>query len=329
MNWINAYIHAVKKELPAKNRDDLAEEFETLLTERLEEETGKSSAQLSEAEALEWLKKQEHPALAAAGYQERRSLVSEDSFPLFKLTLKYVLIGLLVAYGALTALQALGSAHSAYINKALLAMGGNLLQSSLIAFAVVTLIFHFFGDQLNAREKLASWNPKELKLPAGRWEVISMPSAIAALVFTSLFILLINGLLDNSIERLNNENFTFIRPQFTQAVLAYLPWFNGILITNVFLYCIQIVRRQWSTTTLIIHLILCLATVAILSQLRGVTPIVELQIIPGKEAAELEKLNGIINTSLHIAFIIAILVNIGEALRDIYRMVKLGTRRIW
>lgn len=314
MNWIQAYIDAIKTNLPATKREDLGEELKALLEESLEADTGKGASQLSEAETLAWLRSREHPSLVASRYQERRCLVDEDSFPLFKLTLRYVLIGLAVAYGGLELVGVLTSGTGISLQD----LAARIARSGLLAFAGLVIAFHYFGRRFNAKERLAKWNPKDLPDPDSKWEHEPVSSSIAGLVFTGIFFLMLNGVL-GGVPR-------FVGEPVAEAV-AYLPSINAVLVGSMLLYATMLLKSRWNIASLSIDLALALAAGAISYGLLQISPFAA--IMPGspEQAENLARLKHWGDLHFRIVVIIILAVSLFEAGRDLWRIVKLARRR--
>ena len=325
MNWIHAYINAIKTNLPRHKRDDIALELETLIEETLEADTGKRPSDLSEAETLNWLKTRDHPALVAMRYQDRRTLIDEDSFPLYKLTVHYAIIALTVVYILLEVLSAFssqGGGPSISVTR----LAGNILHSSLLAFASITLVFHFFGRHFNARKCLAKWNPKELPDPAKRWEMEPYADSIAGLIFTGIFLLFINGLLTGIVSEISNS--TVIRFHLVESAATLLPWINATLIASMGLSALMILRPQWSTATLALHAAIALASAILALQLQSVSPMFELLTESTSHPEQLDRLTRIVSTSGRTVLTIIAIVSLYELVRDLWRMIQLGGRRL-
>lgn len=314
MNWIQAYIDAIKTHLPAAKREDLGEELKALLEESLEADTGKNASQLSEAETLAWLKSREHPSLVAARYQERRCLIDEDSFPLFKLTLRYVLIGLALAYGALELLSWLSSGNGISLHD----LAANIARAGLLAFAGLVIAFHYFGNCFNAKERLAKWNPNDLPDPDSKWEREPISSSLAGLVFTGIFFLLLNGLLGRAANYVGGP---------VEEAVALLPWINAVLIGSLLLYGALLLKPRWSVAMLSIDLALALAAAAIAFRLLQISPLVEGTLGSPESAGNLARLEPLGDLHLRAVVIIILAVSLYEAGRDLWRIARLARRR--
>lgn len=104
MTLIDRYVQAVKAYLPTKIRDDVGEELQLLLQEKLDDMREANNGSLSEDDEAEFLKRQGHPMTVAARYQEYQNLVSETLFPLYREILKWtllVLVGFKISFSRL------------------------------------------------------------------------------------------------------------------------------------------------------------------------------------------------------------------------------------
>lgn len=160
MTDIDRYVAAIKEHLPRKQADDLAAEIRSALIDELEAREQDAGRTLSAEERLEFLRRRGHPLRVAAGYHSRRTLIDEPAFPLYKIALKYMLLGLLIAQ--LTQSAASLSATRWNPVQQLLQLYWGFAHSALIGFAVTTLLFWLFQDRLLQLAGLDHWNPKHL-----------------------------------------------------------------------------------------------------------------------------------------------------------------------
>lgn len=326
MNWIAAYLNAVKTNLPRAKREDLGEELQTLLEEEFESANGKTTSEATDPEILAWLRTREHPTLVASRYHDRRVLIEEDAYPLFKLTLRYSLIGIVVALVSAAVITAIANGDF-YISPVDLI--ARLLKSCLLGFASVTLVFHYFGRYLNAQSHLAKWKPEELPDPNLKWEQEPWANSIAGLVFTSLFLLFINGFLTNVAQAVTSEPSKFLQLKLVEEAAAFLPWINLVSTSSILLYAYQIVRPYWSAATLSLHAALAAGTAWIVYHLRNVDPFLQLANLPDDKAQQASELVSWVNTSISVTLNIVFLVCLYEIGRNLYRIKLLGNRRLF
>ncbi|EDY81981.1 hypothetical protein VDG1235_1601 [Verrucomicrobiia bacterium DG1235] len=326
MNWIAAYLNAVKTNLPRAKREDLGEELQTLLEEEFESANGKPTSQATEPEILAWLRTQEHPTLVASRYHDRRVLIDEDAYPLFKLTLRYALIGIAVAITSATVITAVANG-TFYLSP--FDLLGRILEACLLGFASVTLVFHYFGRALNAQSHLAKWKPEELPDPQLKWEHEPWANSIAGLVFTSLFLLFINGFLTSVAQAISGEPPKFLQLKLVEEAATFLPWINLVSIVSILLYAYQIVKPYWSAATLSVHAALAAGTAWIVYHLRHVDPFLQLANLPEDKAQQASQLVSWVNTSISVTLNIVLLVSLYEIGRNLYRIKLLGKRRLY
>ncbi|HEY1075929.1 MAG TPA: hypothetical protein VGE51_04515 [Fontimonas sp.] len=160
MTDVDRYVAAVKEHLPRKQADDLAAEIRSTLLEEIDARAQDAGRPLNAGERLEILRQHGHPMRVGAGYHARRTLIDESAFPLYKLALKYVLLGLLIAQ--LTQSAASVSAGHSNPVQLFFQLYWGVANSALIGFAATTLLFWVFQDKLLQLAGLDNWNPKHL-----------------------------------------------------------------------------------------------------------------------------------------------------------------------
>lgn len=324
MNWIHAYIEAVRTNLPREKREDIGEELRTILEESLESETGRRVGELSEEEGLAWLRTREHPSLVAARYQERRCLVDEDCFPLFKLTLRYVLAGLTVGFAALAFLSAVASGDGNY-SVSLTGLAADILRAGLMAFAVVTLVFHFFGKAFSARSCLAKWNPADLPDPSNKWEQEPWSSSVGGLVCSGIAMLFLNGFLPGLAGAASRWSFAEVK--VIEEAVAMLPWINLALGGWILLHAYMLLKPRWSVASLAASMALSAGGALILYGLQGVQPMLALAGASPEDAERVGRLVQWANQSARIALLVVLAFTLYELVRCGWRMTRIWGRR--
>jgi hypothetical protein len=160
MTDIDRYVAAIKDHLPRKLANDLAADIRSTLLEDLDAREQAAGRALSVDERVEFLRQHGHPMRVGAGYHARRALIDESAFPLYKVTLKYVLIGLVIAQ--LTQSFASVSAQQWNAVRMITQFYWGFAHAALLGFAVTTLVFWLFQDKLLQLAGLDQWNPKDL-----------------------------------------------------------------------------------------------------------------------------------------------------------------------
>ncbi len=141
MNYIERYVYAVKKHLPADQKDDIGNEIRALILEQVSEDDA-----FEKIEAV--LKDLGSPRKLAYSYRNKnRSLIGPEYFELYLDVLKIALmivVGINVVLGVLGALSSLFMDDLTAIEVVFTIIGevfGGVISSALIAFSLVTLGF--------------------------------------------------------------------------------------------------------------------------------------------------------------------------------------------
>ncbi len=223
MELIQRYIQSVKSYLPAKLRDDVGEELEALLQDQYQDLREHSDDEEAE---MNLLRRQGHPMLMAAKYQEPSALVSEALFPFYKLALTWML-GILIAVQVFTwAIAILQDQET----KSLFSLVIDSFNTLILGFAYLTLAFHFFGKLLEKHISIDTWDPRRLPALRTDWSVMSRSDSIPALIGDLALLAFFNG-----VSAFRSEHVQlFAAPEFA----ALLPWVNVILLFS-FAYHIQ------------------------------------------------------------------------------------------
>ncbi|HBX37792.1 MAG TPA: hypothetical protein DEG76_11085, partial [Pseudohongiella sp.] len=98
MNWIDRYVAEIKRYLPAKNRDDVAEELQSLLEEEVLELEADRERPLTDAEWHDLLREFGHPMQVATRYGASGVLISAALFPLYRKVVGYLLAAVAMVY---------------------------------------------------------------------------------------------------------------------------------------------------------------------------------------------------------------------------------------
>lgn len=184
MNWLEWYVEAVRRYLPARVRDDVAEEIRSTLQERVEDAADEDGVTGEEAQ-LRVLREFGHPLRVAAAYQDRRVLISEPLFPIYRQAVKYIVIAMLTLYIVSSVLSMTGVVPGG--------LGVDLVWLGLLYFALLTLGFHLLDRHLQSADLLGRWNPRQL--PPAHPDVPGIPlgDSIASIAFLLVWLWLLTG----------------------------------------------------------------------------------------------------------------------------------------
>lgn len=266
MNLIDRYVQAVKTYLPAKKREDVGEELLSLLHEKLDDMRMENNGQLSEQDEVDFLKRQGHPMTVAARYQEQQVLVSETLYPLYRQFIKWtllILVSIKVFYFALGMVEGWeGLSLKDFI--------GDTFESILLAWASLTLLFHFGGRFLEKRHLLEYWNPRALPALRTDWQCMPRSDSIPSLFGNLILLGFINGLAP-----FHAEHISIVA---SAEFAALLPWANGILLFSLAYDVDKIFRPLHTRMTTIFILVLSIATQILLGYVLFMEYSVELRL---------------------------------------------------
>ena len=92
MNWINQYVAAVKRNVPADMREEVGEELTDIILSNVEDKRESLGRELSEKEMLALLDGYGHPEKMAASYVGKQALIGPQWFSLYRKVLPFVLM---------------------------------------------------------------------------------------------------------------------------------------------------------------------------------------------------------------------------------------------
>ncbi len=239
MNWLARYIDAVKAQLPRQTADDVAAEIRSTLEDEIEARETERGRPLDEAELLELIRSKGHPMQLAAQYHERRTLIDEALFPLYKTSLKYLLLGLLFLH----LMQASSDALSGNAWNPLRVLAGfwwDFGHAALIGFATLTLAFFVFDSPLRRHAGLSDWQPRELPQVRSQTQAIGRGSSVFEFIF-DLFLLRVLNL-----DLLGSQGRFGILGWSEQA----LPWvrvLSVLIALSLLLTVINLFQPWWTT----------------------------------------------------------------------------------
>lgn len=256
MNWLERYIFAVKAHLPADLREDVSAELLADLEDELNHRRELLGRELSDTEIKDLLRQRGHPLLVAADFQPRRTLVSEELFPLYSLILKWLLIGVVLFHGA-TGLSRLAAQGDPNFIGTALQTAWNILNAGLYSFAWLTLIFYLIGESAGRTDLFRNWRPEFLPRVSAGAEPISRTGTAIELVFLGFAILWLNRqILDGAAD----APFQLL---FSDAWIGLLPWINATLVGVFALGVGKLLFPYWNRTKIFLDALLYLPAVAL------------------------------------------------------------------
>lgn len=267
MNWLERYVEAVKRYLPKRNRDDLGEEILSALTDKLDAKEAELGRKMNPDEVKAWIAGQDHPMVLAAGYQEHREVVPSELFLpyLFALKIAFVIVFALKVFG--TGVYILGHEEFefSYISKHLL---GGLIESVLLAFASITLIFHFLGRRISAKKLFSRWKVDDLPEGPAKWTAVPWGATIFEIVASVFFLGIVNGYY------LGRWDFPWadwmaVNPAFK----ALLPWVNTAVGIGIVHRLWLLFKPTWTISKLISRIVITGFSLWVLVMIMGIDPL--------------------------------------------------------
>jgi hypothetical protein len=260
MNLVVRYIEAIKNELPAQNREDIAKELQSTIEDELEALEGEKG-RLSNAQIAAFLEQRGHPVQVASHYWTRRSLVNEHVYPLYKQALVlvcsvYLALGVFLNTDSLQVVR--DWENIGKLPNLILEITGS------VAFAafVLTLVFHFFGNEIAAQKWFWRFNAQNLPDVGSQAAYIPRPETISHVVGNLVGLALLSL---GSVTFRNVDIRADVSPIATSLeVLRYLLWLD------LGLNFLHLAQPYWTRVKLVISVaqgvgaILCLTSILLI-----------------------------------------------------------------
>jgi hypothetical protein len=294
MDLIDRYLSAIRRNLPARNADDIVAELRDALASRIEDREEALGRPLDAGEIQAVIKDFGHPLVVAARFRGRQSLIGPEVFPFYLSVARIVLLAIAGVQVAIGLVQLLFGDHDPL--QLLLQTIGGLSVSLLVSLAIVTLIFAILERTDFSADHIGNWNPMQLADIADRqpgpWEsAAEVALGIAFLLWwTGVFRLpYVVGAADFRIEP---------APIFAQLYWPILIVAAARLVHNL----IQWLRPRWRLVRGLIGGLTAVAGLVLLAMIyRAGHWATIVSTVPTAEAADLQ-------TSLNLALKIAIVV---------------------
>ena len=228
MNWTARYVAQVKSYLPSKDRDDVAEEIQSLLEDKISDREEELQRNLNEQETFALLRDFGHPLKVASAYRNNGVLISEELFPIYLLVLRYLVIVLAALYAVSFFASYVNGSRDLWPGVGL----GDLVDMGTFYFGAITLVFHLTDRALQKRDFLANWNPN--KLPSEKAETESLFTIVVTFIviliwFKALNLVPVEHTIDELFGNTNNRLATFVLWLKLQAIVT-LPAYIWLLV---------------------------------------------------------------------------------------------------
>lgn len=241
MNWIERYVAEVKRYLPARNREDVGEELQSLLEEEVLAREADRERPLTAEETETFLRDFGHPMRVAARYGASGVLIGEALFPLYRKVVRYLLGAVLLVYVLAVLWNVVGgiiwgiAAEERLFNPG---FGFGEAWSLAVNWLVfITLGFHLADRHLVRGGWLERWSPASL--PPADAERESLLSCIVVCVLATAWLLLLNALSPAfSVPVLLGED--------GNRLVTLLAWLKIQAVLVLAVYLVLVFRPYWS-----------------------------------------------------------------------------------
>lgn len=245
---IDRYTHEVTRQLPARSRDDIRRELDSLLAEALERQAEKAGREPDEAMVAAMLKEFGSPAEMAAQYRGEEYLIGPVLFPTFKTVVTIalsVLAGVQLFIFLAQALWGDATVTAQSFGEFL----STLVSSTLMAFVIIVIVFAVMerapGNRLPEKEK---WDPRSLP-PVTNPNRIKPVDLALGIVFPLLAIILFNRyaywIVDMDVPEGGYQFFPLLDANF----LNFVPWLTVSWGLEIILRSAVLAQGRWNLVT--------------------------------------------------------------------------------
>ena len=215
---IKRYVYEVGRFLPKKERQDICRELYSTLNDMFEER--------GEENVLDFIQEQGSPRKKAATYYSQQYLIGPELFPAFRTVVRIVLPVIIAAMtGALIISGLLDPEESAEAGELIPEIIGSAISGTASAFGFITLVFIILqrtGHSKKLSKDLETWHPKDL-LAQNVSSRINLGEQIVRIIFTAVFIILVNLNYDTIGGLFITRGTTVLIPSFSDGFIRFVP----------------------------------------------------------------------------------------------------------
>jgi hypothetical protein len=245
---IDRYTHEVARQLPAKSRDDIRQELDSLLTETLERQAEKAGQEPDEAMVAALLQEFGSPSEIASRYRGDEYLIGPALFPTFK-TVATIVVSVVVTIQlvifAATALFGNASWTPLAFGESLAGIVSSAIGSLVIVVIIFAVLERLPGNQVPEKE---TWNPRSLP-PVKDPNRIKPVDLALGIVFPLLAIILFNRypywFVDMEAPPGGHQFFGFLDRNF----LNFVPWLTASWGLEIILRSAVLAQGRWNLVT--------------------------------------------------------------------------------
>lgn len=306
-NLVDRYVMEVGRRLPEKQRADVQLELRSSLQDALEARGLDADSPKDEDQIVELLREFGKPSHVAEGYGARLHLIGPELQPLYWWILRLNVLVITVVHLARLVFAAVSQSD---FGAALGSTVGQLINSVLVSFAILTIVFAVLerflpGLKLPAEE----WDPRNLPEITPDREKIDYFELIFEVIFTGAFITVINVM----------PNWQFpadlsIASELIAKFQPFFPWITALAMTQIALNIYLLTQGRWQPATRWVSFAHAAASVALIAATLTLAPY-----------SAVELVNSIVQLSVAIAIIIALI----DAAVKLYRALRPGVPLPW
>jgi hypothetical protein len=275
MEMIDAYVSAVGRHLPEKQRADIEREIHSMIEDTLEDESTRQGRPSDEELLTEVLKRLGPPEKLAASYAPPSYLIGPELYPTYLFVLKLVLA---IALGSITIgltiaaiVGAFSGNHSLLGGLATLAQGTTgLVGAGLQVVGIITLIFALVQrskPEIKPTALPLEFDPRKLKTaPAQPPKTPGLTHAglVFEMVFTIISIVIWNLYPRYVGLYIPDDSGWIFVPILTEAFFTYIPYMSVIWALEVALMGSVLAVGGWTRTTKWLQVALKVASITLL-----------------------------------------------------------------
>ena len=251
-NLIDRYVMDVGRRLPEKQRADVQMELRSALQDALDERSLDADNPQDEQKVVELLKEFGKPAHVAEGYGARTHLIGPELQPIYWMVFRISVLVISIVHLVLLTISVFRGAEIGLVTLPLLgALVGNYINSLLISFAVITIIFAVLEHFLPTLREMAgpeaapkAWDPRTLPEITPDRDVVDRIELIVEVVLSAAFITVISFL--------PGWQFTgdlAIVGELIAAVAPFIPWMIALSIVQIGMDVYLLTQGRWQLAT--------------------------------------------------------------------------------
>lgn len=263
MILVDKYIVAVGQKLPIKGREEIKRELHSGILDTIEERFGDNP---TEENIQEVLKEFGSPREVAERYLGNSELIDKGLKDIYLLILKIVLFALTVSFSVLFILGLFTDGTQGWV-KSVFMVPVNVFSTWFTSVGVITIIFMAITRGINCDELKDEWDIKELEeINLDNW-VESKAESIFGIVFSLLFIFIINIMpeLITSMENLFEKSTMILGHRIDIEVFkSFVPLLTLITLIEIVYYGLVLKNSYKTTAFKVLKVVTAILNIAVL-----------------------------------------------------------------